>query len=187
MFSSFGNPPAALWPWGRLSLLQNEYQRYLKGGGLRGELMPPVRRADNLANFVGADWLAVLGASASWSPKVYGFMFFVFSIFHRSKYFPSHCVLRHPSIIMPVPRSKRSSSTPILTVTFSHHGLVPLVAFVSPAGCRPSWRRWIKLLRVNMAIYNFEVRHPRCVGSITKNFCVLHIQLNTTIFHLVVE
>ena len=23
---------------------------------------------------------------------------------------------------------------------------------------------------------NFEVRHPRCVGSITKNFCVLHIQ-----------
>jgi hypothetical protein len=65
MFSSFGNPPAALWPWGRLSLLQNEYQWYLKGGGLRGELMPPVRRADNLANFVGADWLAVLGASTS--------------------------------------------------------------------------------------------------------------------------
>ena len=23
-------------------------------------------------------------------------------------------------------------------------------------------------------LYNFEVRHPRCVGSITKNFCVLH-------------
>ena len=22
--------------------------------------------------------------------------------------------------------------------------------------------------------FNFEVRHPRCVGSITKNFCVLH-------------
>jgi len=21
---------------------------------------------------------------------------------------------------------------------------------------------------------DFEVRHPRCVGSITKNFCVLH-------------
>ena len=21
---------------------------------------------------------------------------------------------------------------------------------------------------------NFEVRHPRCVGSIAKNFCVLH-------------
>ena len=21
---------------------------------------------------------------------------------------------------------------------------------------------------------NFEARHPRCVGSITKNFCVLH-------------
>ena len=34
---------------------------------------------------------------------------------------------------------------------------------------------------------NFEVRHSRCVGSITKNFCVLHIQLNTTIFHLVVH
>ena len=23
-------------------------------------------------------------------------------------------------------------------------------------------------------LFNFEVRHPRCVGSITKNFCVLH-------------
>ena len=22
-------------------------------------------------------------------------------------------------------------------------------------------------------IHNFEVRHPRCVGSIAKNFCVL--------------
>jgi len=32
-----------------------------------------------------------------------------------------------------------------------------------------------------------EVRHPRCVGSITKNFCVLHIQSNTTIFHPVVQ
>ena len=28
-----------------------------------------------------------------------------------------------------------------------------------------------------------EVRHHRCVGSITKNFCVLHIQTNTTILH----
>ena len=28
--------------------------------------------------------------------------------------------------------------------------------------------------------YFFEVCHPRCVGSITKNFCVLHIQSNTT-------
>jgi len=35
--------------------------------------------------------------------------------------------------------------------------------------------------------YDFELRHPRCVGSITKNFCVLHIQSNTTIFHLVVQ
>ena len=35
--------------------------------------------------------------------------------------------------------------------------------------------------------YNFEVRHPRCVGSITKNFCVLHVQSNTTIFHLVLQ
>ena len=34
---------------------------------------------------------------------------------------------------------------------------------------------------------HFEVRHPRCVGSMTKNFCVLHIQSNTTIFHLVVQ
>jgi len=30
-------------------------------------------------------------------------------------------------------------------------------------------------------LHNFEVRHPRCVGSKTKNFCVLHIQSNTTI------
>jgi len=34
---------------------------------------------------------------------------------------------------------------------------------------------------------NCEVCHPHCVGSITKNFCVLHIQSNTTIFHLVVQ
>jgi len=34
---------------------------------------------------------------------------------------------------------------------------------------------------------HFEVRHPRCVGSITKNFCVLHKQSNTTIFKLVVQ
>ena len=33
----------------------------------------------------------------------------------------------------------------------------------------------------------FLLRHPRCVGSITKNFCVLHTQSNTTIFHLVVQ
>jgi len=32
--------------------------------------------------------------------------------------------------------------------------------------------------------YNLEVRHPRCVGSITKEYCVLYIQLNTTIFTL---
>jgi len=31
------------------------------------------------------------------------------------------------------------------------------------------------------------VRHPRCVGPITKNFCVLHIQSYTTIFHLVAQ
>jgi len=35
--------------------------------------------------------------------------------------------------------------------------------------------------------YGFELRHPRCVGSITKNFCVLHIQSNTAIFQLVVQ
>jgi len=34
---------------------------------------------------------------------------------------------------------------------------------------------------------NFEVRHHRHVGSITKNFCVLHIQSSTTVFHLVVQ
>jgi len=31
------------------------------------------------------------------------------------------------------------------------------------------------------------VRQPRCVGSITDNFCVLNIQSNTTILHLVVQ
>jgi hypothetical protein len=36
-------------------------------------------------------------------------------------------------------------------------------------------------------VYNFEVRYLRCVGSTTMNFCVLHIQSNTTIFHSVVE
>ena len=25
-----------------------------------------------------------------------------------------------------------------------------------------------------ISVYNFEVRHLRCVGSIAKNFCVLH-------------
>jgi hypothetical protein len=30
---------------------------------------------------------------------------------------------------------------------------------------------------VNCFVSLFEVRHPRCVGSITKNFCVLHIQM----------
>ena len=39
----------------------------------------------------------------------------------------------------------------------------------------------------NVLEYNFEVRHPRCVCSVTKNFCVLHIQPNTTIIHLVVQ
>jgi len=34
---------------------------------------------------------------------------------------------------------------------------------------------------------DIEVRHPRCVGSITKNFCILHVQSNTTILHLVVH
>jgi len=37
----------------------------------------------------------------------------------------------------------------------------------------------------NSLVCNFEVRHPRCVGSVTKNYCVLHIQSNTIIFHLV--
>jgi hypothetical protein len=36
-------------------------------------------------------------------------------------------------------------------------------------------------------VMNLEVRHPCCVGSITKNFCVLHVQSNTTIFYLLVE
>ena len=42
-------------------------------------------------------------------------------------------------------------------------------------------------LNIKCITNHFEVRHPRCVGSITKNFCVLHIQSNTTIFHLVVH
>ena len=25
-----------------------------------------------------------------------------------------------------------------------------------------------------ISVYNFKVSHPRCVGSIAKNFCVLH-------------
>jgi len=33
-------------------------------------------------------------------------------------------------------------------------------------------------------LHNLDVRHPRCVGSITKNFCVLHVQSNTTVFYL---
>ena len=37
--------------------------------------------------------------------------------------------------------------------------------------------------KLNMYICAFEVCHPRCVGSVTKNYCVLHIQSNTTIFH----
>ena len=34
---------------------------------------------------------------------------------------------------------------------------------------------------------NSEVRHPRCVGTITQRFCVLHIQSNRTVFHLAVQ
>ena len=33
-------------------------------------------------------------------------------------------------------------------------------------------------------IYNSEVRHPRRVGSTTKNFCVRHMHSNTTILFL---
>ena len=32
-----------------------------------------------------------------------------------------------------------------------------------------------------------EAFQSHCPGAITKNFCVLHIQSNTTIFHLVVQ
>jgi len=37
------------------------------------------------------------------------------------------------------------------------------------------------------SLNNFEMRHPRCVGSITQNFCVLHVQSNTKIFNLAVQ
>jgi len=36
-------------------------------------------------------------------------------------------------------------------------------------------------------LFILEVRHPHCVGSITKNFCVLHVQSSTTIFYLFVQ
>ena len=34
---------------------------------------------------------------------------------------------------------------------------------------------------------NYEVRHPRFVGSVTIFLNVLHIQSKTTIFHLAVQ
>jgi len=43
-----------------------------------------------------------------------------------------------------------------------------------------------KKINVNQKYTFFEVRHSSCVGSITKNFCVLHIQTNTTIFRTVI-
>jgi len=33
--------------------------------------------------------------------------------------------------------------------------------------------------------FNSEVCHPCCVGTVTQKFCVLHVQSNTTKFHLV--
>ena len=41
----------------------------------------------------------------------------------------------------------------------------------------------ISLVQKNNVNVNIEVCHPRCVGSITKNFCLLHIHSNTTIFN----
>ena len=44
------------------------------------------------------------------------------------------------------------------------------------------------VIKVKLEIQRcFEARHPRCVGSIAKNFCVLHIQSNATIFHLLIH
>ena len=76
-----------------------------------------------------------------------------------------------------------------------------LTAFQSHCSCqsarpRKSENLWKKNLTAFQShcscqsvplLCNFEVRHPRCVGSITKNFCVLHIQSNTTIFHPIVH
>jgi len=43
------------------------------------------------------------------------------------------------------------------------------------------------VIKVNLEIQRCnELRHPLCVGSITNNFCVLHIQSNANIFHLLV-
>ena len=38
---------------------------------------------------------------------------------------------------------------------------------------------------VNKSTFVSEVCHLRCVGTITQRYCVLHLQLNTTIFLLV--
>ena len=50
---------------------------------------------------------------------------------------------------------------------------------------RPDGKRLLGRPRHKWA--NFEVRHPRFVRSITKNFVYYTIQSNTTIFHLVVQ
>jgi len=42
---------------------------------------------------------------------------------------------------------------------------------------RVTQRKLCTLLRyIIKNLNNSEVRHPRCVGTITKNICVLHIQ-----------
>ena len=103
------------------------------------------------------------------------------------------CPLLHqsstnPHNLFPSSLSVHSCLCPGLTVYLIHYALPSEfhIYFLSVK----YWLHvpaYLTLLFCQRAGVNFEVRHPRCVGSITKNFCVLHIQSNTSIFHLVVQ
>ena len=63
------------------------------------------------------------------------------------------------------------------TTCFGQHHFWPSSGWIQLSEKTTQYIIWY-----GITISNFEVRHPRCVGSIPKNFCVLHIQSNTTIF-----